>query len=107
MDGEFADFIKPELFILIPVLNIIGNWFKDWGKVKDKNIPLFLGIVGIALSGLYVFSTSSLNLSCFLHAAFVSLTQGALIAAASVYAHQIVKQVGINKTENGDQGSKK
>ena len=36
-----TDYIKPELLILIPVLNIIGEIIKQT-KINDKYIPLIL-----------------------------------------------------------------
>ena len=42
----FKEFIKPELLILIPVLYLIGIGMKK-SEVKDKFIPLLLGIVAI------------------------------------------------------------
>lgn len=56
----FKEFIKPELLILIPVLYLIGIGMKK-SEVKDKFIPLLLGIVAVILSGLYVFATSEIT----------------------------------------------
>ena len=56
----FKEFIKPELLILIPVLYLIGIGMKK-SEVKDKFIPLLLGIIAVILSGLYVFATSEIT----------------------------------------------
>ena len=86
------EFVKPELLILIPVLYLIGVGIKK-SEIKDKFIPMVLGIVGIFLSSLYVFATSDINnFKEIIMAIFVSLTQGILVAGASVYANQLYKQ---------------
>mgnify|MGYP003305078229 CR=1 FL=1 len=43
------DFIKPELLVLIIVLNIIGTGLKK-SKFNDKFIPLALGSISIVLT---------------------------------------------------------
>ena len=83
-----TDYIKPELLILIPVLNIIGEIIKQT-KINDKYIPLILGIIGIILSCVFVIGSagfSTLNL-------FAAIVQGILCAGASVYGNQIFKQL--------------
>ena len=88
------EFIKPELIVLIPVLYIIGVGLKKTTLIKDKFIPLVLGITGIIMSGLYLFATSNISgakeIVMFI---FTAVTQGILIAAGSVYANQIYKQL--------------
>lgn len=89
---NYQEFIKPELLILIPVLYFIGIAIKK-SKLKDAFIPFILGVVGVFLSGLYLFATEEIKGSQALATAiFTALTQGVLIAAASVYANQIIKQ---------------
>ena len=51
------DFIKPELLVLIIVLNIIGTGLKK-SKLNDKFIPFELGSISIVLTSLWVFATS-------------------------------------------------
>lgn len=88
------EFIKPELIVLIPVLYIIGLGFKKTTLLKDKYIPLVLGLVSIVLTGLYIFATTDMTGSKeIVMAIFTALTQGVLIAGASVYANQIYKQL--------------
>ena len=93
MDIEILkSFIKPELIILVPVLFIIGKAIKN-SEVKDKFIPLILGIVSIILCSLYVYGTTDIaNSKEFIMSIFVVITQGVLVAGASVYADQLVKQ---------------
>ena len=88
----FKEFIKPELLILIPVLYLIGIGIKK-SEVKNKFIPLMLGIVAVILSGLYVFATSEITgAKEIAMAIFVALTQGILTEEASVYFNQLYKQ---------------
>lgn len=91
---EFQEFIQAELLILIPVIYVIGIMLKK-SALKDKYIPTLLGIISVILSTLYVVSVS--NLASFkdvLTAIFTAITQGVLIAGASVYCNQIIKQAG-------------
>lgn len=89
---NYHEFIKPELLVLIPVLYFIGIGIKK-SKIKDTFIPLILGGISVFLSGLYLFATEGINGTQELATAiFTAITQGVLIAAASVYANQIIKQ---------------
>lgn len=90
---EFVEFIKPELLILIPVLYLIGVGIKKT-SLKNELIPFILGIVSIILSALYIFATSDIHTGKELSMGiFTALTQGILIAGASVYFNQIYKQI--------------
>ena len=84
----FDEYIKPELLILIPVLNIVGEIIKQ-SKINDKYIPLILGIIGIILSSTIIISTSEFTVQNLV----AGIIQGILVAGTSVYADQIVKQV--------------
>lgn len=87
------DFIKPELLVLIIVLNIIGTGLKK-SKLNDKFIPLALGSISIVLTSLWVFATSELNGGKdIVLAIFTAITQGILLAGTSVYANQLYKQL--------------
>lgn len=89
---NIQDYIKPELLILIPVLNLIGIAVKN-SKIQDKLIPLILGICGILLASLYVFATEpTQGARAVAIALFVGITQGILAAGAGVYINQIIKQ---------------
>jgi len=91
MDIELIkNFIKPELLILIPVLYFIGVAIKNTTLIKDKFIPLILGLIGIILSSLWILATEGTE-NIYM-AIFVAITQGFLCAGASVYINQIVKQ---------------
>lgn len=89
---NFQEFIKPELLVLVPVLYLVGVAVKK-SKIADKFIPLILGGVSVALSALWVFSTSEYSGAQQIAAAvFTAIVQGILIAGASVYANQIYLQ---------------
>lgn len=89
---EYQEYMKSELLILVPVLYMIGLGLKK-SKMKDKWIPLVLGVVGIILSATWVAATSKVaNLQDVATAFFTSVTQGVLAAGASVYVNQIYVQ---------------
>lgn len=90
---NYVEFIKPELLAIIPVLNLIGAGIKKTNKIKDKYIPIILGVISVFISFVYVFLATDINATSGLATAiFTALTQGLLCAAASVYANQIYKQ---------------
>ena len=89
---NYQEYIKSELLILIPVLYFVGIGLKK-SKISDKFIPLLLGIASITLSAIWVLSTS--DVACFKDvclAIFISITQGILLAGASVYVNQLYIQ---------------
>lgn len=94
---DWQEFIKPELLILIPVLNVLGLIFKT-SSIKNKYIPLILGIISVAITLIWSFSTCGINegITDILKIIFISITQGTLIAGTAVYAHQLYTQ---NKKE--------
>lgn len=94
---NFEEYVKPELLILIPVLYLVGLAIKK-SNIADKFIPLLLGVVGVLLSGLYLFATEDINGSqAVATAIFTAITQGVLVAGASVYANELIKQAGKDK----------
>ncbi len=91
-DG-ISQYIKPELYILVFVLYIIGNGLKK-SFIPDKCIPVMLGICGTALACVYIFSSLDIfNAQTVLTAVFSGITQGLLCAGCSVYINQIIKQI--------------
>ncbi|MCQ2478916.1 MAG: phage holin family protein [Clostridia bacterium] len=91
---DFENYIKPELLILIPVLYLIGEAIKK-SNIADKHIPLILGAAGVVLSGIYLFAVEPISgAQAVATALFTAFTQGVLVAGASVYADQIIKQAG-------------
>ena len=74
---------------LFCILYIIGLGLKK-SKLADKLPPLALGIIGIALSALWVAATSQITTGQEVAAAlFTVVTQVILAAGASVYASQL------------------
>lgn len=96
---NYQEFIKPELLILIPVLYLIGAGVKK-SAIRDAFIPFILGIVGVILSGVYLFAAEPIvGNQAVATAIFTAFTQGILCAGASVYTDQIIKQSIKAKTE--------
>lgn len=91
---EFQEYIKPELLILIPVLYLIGTAIKK-SNISDKLIPWVLGVVSVILCGIWILANSPVTTGAEIATAiFTALTQGVLIAGASVYVNQLIKQTG-------------
>ena len=89
---NYQDYIKTELLILIPVLYFIGTGLKK-SKLSDKWIPLVLGIVSVMMSAIWVVATTSITDTSEVAAAmFTAVTQGVLLAGASVYVNQLYVQ---------------
>lgn len=87
------EFIRPELLVLIPVLYFIGMGLKRAEAFADKHIPLALGAVGVALAALWVVATSTIaSPQDGALAVFTAIVQGVLVAGASVYIDQLIKQ---------------
>lgn len=87
------EFIRPELLVLIPVLYFIGIGLKSAEAFADKHIPLALGAVGVALAALWVVATSTIaSPQDGALAVFTAIVQGVLVAGASVYINQLIKQ---------------
>lgn len=85
------DFIKPELLVLVAVLYILGMILKSSEAVKDKWIPLWIGVVGIVFAILYVMATSPFGgPQDIAMSIFVGLTQGILCAGAALWINQVL-----------------
>lgn len=90
---EYTEYIKEELLILVPVLYIVGMVLKK-SRFSDKKIPLILGVISIMLSAVWIIGTGNIcNIRDVLIAVFSAVTQGVLIAGASVYANQMYVQL--------------
>lgn len=95
---EFVNYIKPELMIVAIVLYFLGMWFKQAAFLKDKYIPLVLGMLGIFICGLWVASVHQFeDAQAAFSGIFAAVTQGILVAGLSTYVNQIIKQ--LNKNE--------
>ena len=78
--------------ILVPVLYFMGIGLKK-SKMPDKWIPVVLGVSAVVLSAIWVIATADLSgLKDAASAIFTAVTQGLLIAGASVYANQLYIQ---------------
>ena len=89
---NYQDYIKTELLILIPVLYFIGIGLKK-SKLPDKWIPIVLGVSAVVLSAVWVIATADINgLQETASAIFTAVTQGVLVAGASVYVNQLYIQ---------------
>lgn len=94
---QAKNYIKPELLVLVVVLYFVGMAIKNGKNIKDNYIPYILGVIGIVLSALWVLATCKLNnYQDVLLAIFTAIVQGVLVAGASVYANQLIKQVSKN-----------
>lgn len=89
------EYVKPELVIVAVALYILGMFLKQTTMVLDKYIPVILGIVGVVLCAIWVFATTSVGSPQDIALAiFTAVIQGILVAGASTYVNQIVKQSG-------------
>lgn len=95
---DIMNYVKPELIVVAVVLYFVGIAIKKAEFVKDKYIPIVLGGIGIALSGLWVIATSDIvGYKDAILAGFTATVQGVLVAGLSTYVNQLIKQA--NKTE--------
>ena len=87
------EYIKPELLVVALVLYFVGMGIKNTELIKDKYIPIILGILGVIISAIYIVATSSINgYQKVLTVIFTAIVQGILVAGASVYVNQLIKQ---------------
>ena len=92
--GEIVNYVKPEVLIVAIVLYFLGVGMKHAQVIKDKYIPLLLGLVGIIICAIYVFATCSCHgAKEIAMAIFTAVTQGVLVAGLSTYVNQIFKQL--------------
>ena len=90
---QILNYVKPELVVVAIVLYFIGVGCKHATIVKDKFIPIVLGIVGIVICALYVFATSTFgNAQDITMGIFTAIVQGVLVAGLSTYVNQVIKQ---------------
>lgn len=87
------EYIKPELFVLVPLMFGLGAALKADKRFNSANIPYTLALAGMALATLYVMATSEFSgWQSVLMAIFTAIVQGGLCALASVGVHQLYKQ---------------
>ena len=91
---QIMNYVKPELLVLAIVLYFVGIAMKQSQAIKDKYIPVGLGIIGIILSGIWVVATCPLTSNQEIAmAVFTAIVQGVLVAGLSTYVNQILKQI--------------
>lgn len=77
---DILKYIVEEALIVIPVLWVIGKLLKDIPRIQNWLIPWVLLVVGVlATMGIMGFTIES-------------AIQGVLVAGASVFGHQLLKQ---------------
>lgn len=99
---DYTQYISAELYVLIPILYVIGAVIKN-SRINDWKIPFILGCAGILLAGLWIFSANTITCTQqVLSMIFASITQGVLCAAASVYTDNIYRQLKEKSSEQTD-----
>ena len=89
---DYQNYIRTELLILVPVLYFIGVGLKK-SKMSDNMIPMTLGFIAVGLSFLWVIATTDIyGIRDIFSAIFTAVTQGILVAGASVYLNQLYIQ---------------
>ena len=89
---NYQDYIKTELLILVPVLYFLGVGLKK-SKLPDKWIPFILGLSAVVMAAIWVVATTEISgLQEAASAIFTAVTQGVLVAGASVYVNQLYVQ---------------
>lgn len=92
---QIIHYVKPELLVVTVVLYFIGMGIKKSESIKDKYIPMILGMLGIVMCGIYVFATCTCeDGNQIAMEIFTAITQGILVAGLSTYINQIIKQSG-------------
>lgn len=95
---QIMNYVKPELIVVAIVLYFCGMGLKQTQTIKDKYIPLLLGVGGIVLCGIWVLATCPLsNGQEIAMAIFTAIVQGILMAGLSNYVNQLIKQTNKNE----------
>ena len=88
------EFIEPGFVIGIPVLYLLGMLLKRL-VIPDKYIPLILGCAGVVGCMVWTIATlTAFDWQSVLVGLCSAAVQGVLVAGASVYVDQLVKQAG-------------
>lgn len=91
---QIMNYVKPELLVLTIMLYFVGIAMKQSQTIKDKYIPIGLGIIGIFLTGIWVVATCPLgSMQEIAMAVFTAVVQGILVAGLSTYVNQVGKQL--------------
>ena len=97
MSFDLTEYIRTELFVLVPVLYALGMLLKK-SPLADWLIPFVLCGTGIVLSFAF-FAGSGEPIGKTL---FASVTQGVLCASCSVFAKNLIKQFKQRKSESNE-----
>lgn len=97
MTFDLTEYIRTELFVLVPVLYVLGLLLKK-SPLQDWLIPFVLCGTGIVLSFAF-FAGGGETIGKTL---FASVTQGVLCASCSVFANNVVKQFKKRKSESNE-----
>ena len=97
---DYQDYIRTELLILVPVLYFIGIGLKK-SKMSDSMIPMSIGFIAVGLSSVWVIATTEIyGVRDVFSAIFTAVTQGILVAGASVYLNQLYVQTRKESKKN-------
>ena len=92
---QIMNYIKPELIVVAIALYFLGMWLKQAAFVKDKHIPLIIGVIAVILCAIWVLATCTLSTRQDVAlAVFTAIVQGILVAGLSTYVNQFIKQLG-------------
>ena len=95
-------YVRSELFVLLPVLYILGK-FLIAEKLNPNKVNIILLIISVLLSGLYLFSTLSIpNWKGVLFAIFTSFVQGILLTGGIVFCNGILQLTPKKNCESKD-----
>ncbi|MEE1315397.1 MAG: phage holin family protein [Faecalimonas sp.] len=90
---EIMSYIKPELLTVVAALYFVGVALEQAEIIKEKYLPLVLGIAGVLLCAIWVFASCGLKTrQDIAMAVFASIVQGILVAGMSTYVHQLFKK---------------
>ncbi len=96
---DLLQYLRGELFVLVPVLYVLGVALKR-SPVQNWLIPYLLCGVGCVLSFAYLAGQGAQGTEGWLTLTFSAITQGVLCAACSVYAKNLVKQAKKRKEDD-------
>lgn len=95
---QIMNYIKPELIVVAVAVYFIGMWLKQAAFIKNKYIPLIIGVIAVLLCAIWVLATCTLSTGQDVAlAVFTAIVQGVLVAGLSTYVNQFIKQLGKNE----------
>ena len=97
MSFDLTEYIRTELFVLVPVLYALGMLLKK-SPLQNWLIPFVLCGTGVVLSFAF-FAGSGEAIGKTL---FASVTQGVLCASCSVFTNNLIKQFKQRKSESDE-----